>query len=122
MLTNSETEPLLKDGASTKVPRPQQTSLSVLRRWRELVPFLGVFGPLVVFWSIFYQQNSTWILQGEQMDCYLGRLHVPPGEGRGGEGWCVCVWYASVIAAFGEEMVYMHVCAFCLCKVTVICV
>ena len=34
----------------------------------------------MVFWAIFYQQNSTWVQQGDQMDCYLGSLHVPPGK------------------------------------------
>ena len=58
----------------------KSTLLSRLTRLKELLPFLGVFAPLVVFWAIFYQQNSTWILQGAQMNCHLGKLQVPPGE------------------------------------------
>ena len=58
----------------------ESTLLLRLTRLKELLPFLGVFGPLVVFWAIFYQQNSTWILQGAQMNCHLGKLQVPPGE------------------------------------------
>ena len=70
--TNTENQPLLI------VNKTETVSLkSLLLRWRELVPFLGVFAPLVVFWAIFYQQNSTWVQQGDQMDYYLGSLHVP---------------------------------------------
>ena len=54
--------------------------LSRLTRFKELLPFLGVFAPLVVFWAIFYQQNSTWILQGAQMNCQLSKLQIPPGN------------------------------------------
>ena len=70
---HAETTPLLNKPSSHKA---QQSSLA---RLKEFLPFLGVFAPMVVFWAIFYQQNSTWILQGTQMDCYLGKLHVPPG-------------------------------------------
>lgn len=69
---HAETTPLLNKPSSHKA---QQSSLA---RLKEFLPFLGVFAPMVVFWAIFYQQNSTWILQGTQMDCYLGKLHVPP--------------------------------------------
>ena len=72
--TNTENQPLLIGNKTETV-----SLKSLLLRWRELVPFLGVFAPLVVFWAIFYQQNSTWVQQGDQMDCYLGSLHVPPG-------------------------------------------
>ena len=96
---NQEHEPLLSNGKistqqSNESNQPTPSSLSSptietasksslllrLTRLKELLPFLGVFGPLVVFWAIFYQQNSTWILQGAQMNCHLGKLQVPPGE------------------------------------------
>lgn len=41
---------------------------------------VGVFSPLIVYWAVFFQQNSTWVLQGRQLNCYLGTLHIPPGE------------------------------------------
>ena len=49
-------------------------------RTKQLLPFLGLFTPLVVFWAIFFQQSSTWVVQGRDMNCYIGRLHVPPGQ------------------------------------------
>ena len=56
------------------------TPVSLRTRLKQLVPIVGVFAPLIVFWAIYYQQNSTWVTQGAMMDCYLGRLHVPPGK------------------------------------------
>ena len=47
---------------------------------KQILRIFGVFTPLVVFWGIYYQQNSTWIIQGTQMNCYIGSLHVPPGK------------------------------------------
>ncbi len=55
------------------------TTQYIKTRAKELLPFVGVFSPLIIFWAIFYQQNSTWILQGTMMNCQLGVLHVPPG-------------------------------------------
>lgn len=72
---NTENQPLLISKKTETV-----SLKSLFLRWRELVPFLGVFAPLVVFWAIFYQQNSTWVQQGNEMDCYLGSLHIPPGK------------------------------------------
>jgi dipeptide/tripeptide permease len=92
---NQERKPLLNGKISTQhsnesnQPTPsslssetvlKSTFRSRLTRLKELLPFLGVFAPLIVFWAIFYQQNSTWILQGAQMNCHLGKLQVPPGE------------------------------------------
>lgn len=37
-----------------------------------------IFGPLILFWAAFFQQNSTWIHQGNQMDRRLGTIRVPP--------------------------------------------
>ncbi len=71
--TSSETKPLL-------VAEQKSTVQYLKTRVIELLPFVGVFTPLIIFWAIFYQQNSTWILQGTMMNCQLGALHVPPGE------------------------------------------
>ena len=91
---DKEREPLLDGKASPQTldekERPVNNSVteeavsksntqSPLAKLMELLPFLGVFAPLVVFWAIFYQQNSTWILQGAQMNCHLGKIQVPPG-------------------------------------------
>ena len=83
-----ETDPLLgerpswESGGSATAAHSEVVvtpKLSVKARARQLLPFVGLFTPLVVFWAIFYQQSSTWVVQGRQMDCYFGRLHVPPG-------------------------------------------
>ena len=55
-------------------------SSATLKKLKQLVPILKVFMPLIVFWAVFYQRSSTSIVQAAQMDCYLGSLHVPPGE------------------------------------------
>ena len=55
-------------------------SSATLKKLKQLMPILKVFMPLIVFWAVFYQRSSTWIVQATQMDCYLGSLHVPPGE------------------------------------------
>lgn len=99
----SETDPLL---AANGVQRNKEPSVAIatikpqsvltLSRLKELIPFIGVFGPLIVFWAIFYQQNSTWILQGTQMDCYLGKLHVPPGTFIG----CICISWLYIDLSF----------------------
>ena len=34
---------------------------------RSVLPILGVFSLVPVFWSLFDQTNSTWVLQGEKM-------------------------------------------------------
>ena len=82
--TESETEPLLKDAKQSHdtaaAPTAGSPVVSLRTRLKQLVPIVGVFAPLVVFWAIYYQQNSTWVTQGAMMDCYLGRLHIPPGE------------------------------------------
>ena len=50
-----------------------------LKRLKQLVPIIKVFTPLIIFWAVFYQRSSTWIVQATQMDCYVGSLHIPPG-------------------------------------------
>ncbi|XP_065898332.1 solute carrier family 15 member 3-like isoform X2 [Dysidea avara] len=64
---NEETEPLI-------VP----SQMTMKQTLQQLWPILTVFLPLIIFWAIFFQQNSTWIQQGLDMDCYLGQLHIPP--------------------------------------------
>ena len=98
-LENSkETDPLLGEHSSREPATATDSEvvvapkLSWKARAKQLLPFLGLFTPLVVFWAIFYQQSSTWVVQGTQMNCYIGpldigrlhirRLHVPPGMGR----------------------------------------
>ena len=66
---DEETEPLI-------VP----TQMTMKQTFLQIFPILTVFLPLIIFWAIFFQQNSTWIQQGLDMDCYLGQLHIPPGE------------------------------------------
>ena len=46
---------------------------------KQLIPIFKIFVPLTLFWAIFFQRSSTWIVQATHMDCYLGSLHVPPG-------------------------------------------
>ena len=84
---DSETTPLLpdKDGAtssSSSSSAAAAAEVAVLQWLKGVLPFVGVFGPMVVFWAVFYQQNTTWVVQATNMDCYLGRLHVPPGTKR----------------------------------------
>ena len=69
---SSEQEPLL-------VSKKEGEKMTTADTGWQLLRIAGVFAPLIVFWGIFFQQNSTWVLQGRRMDCYLGSLHVPPG-------------------------------------------
>ena len=83
--SDKESRPLLGEKYSVA---PSETSSTVVitpklswwQRGKQLVPFLRLFTPLVVFWAIFFQQNSTWVVQGRDMNCYIGKLHVPPGQ------------------------------------------
>ncbi|XP_065193476.1 solute carrier family 15 member 4-like [Sycon ciliatum] len=78
-----ETSPLLgvRGESSSEHDTGTQTAPQQ-RTWRETLseikPVLGVFVPLIVYWSLFFQQNSTWVLQGQEMNCYLGKLKIPP--------------------------------------------
>lgn len=80
-IASSEVQPLVKSGANYQAPH---TTSHRKTKWdretrKQLLRISGVYTPLIVFWAIFYQQNSTWVLQGTQMDCYIGNLHIPPG-------------------------------------------
>ena len=79
--SSKESDPLLGERRSEIDPAVvvEAPTLTWRDRAAQLLPFLWLFAPLVVFWAIFYQQSSTWVVQGRQMDCYIGRLHVPPG-------------------------------------------
>ena len=76
-LNAEEKKPLVNSSNES----PSHSSLLVVVK--QLLPFLGVFGPLVMFWAVFYQQNTTWVVQGTHMDCYMGKLHIPPGQFTG---------------------------------------
>jgi POT family proton-dependent oligopeptide transporter len=88
VITNASTEAaqdlLRHDTGSSSDDEEQNDSLSMNRcsklisNVRQLQGIIKVFTPLVVYWMLFYQQNSTWVLQGGRMNCYFGRLHVPP--------------------------------------------
>jgi POT family proton-dependent oligopeptide transporter len=48
---------------------------------RSVLPILGIFALLPVFWALFDQTFSTWVLQGEQMVPYLiGNYSIGPEE------------------------------------------
>ena len=49
-------------------------------KMKHLIPLMKIFVPQIIFWAAFFQRSSTFILQGAQMDCYIGTLHLPPGE------------------------------------------
>ena len=57
----------------------RSTPASTWERLKQLVPIIKVFIPLIIFWAVFYQRSSTWVVQATQMDCYVGSLHIPPG-------------------------------------------
>lgn len=50
----------------------------------EIRHILKIFIPLPIFWALFYQQNSTWVFQGQSMDCSVGpigripQFQIPP--------------------------------------------
>eukprot|EP00118_Oscarella_pearsei_P011953 m.84204 g.84204 ORF g.84204 m.84204 type:complete len:507 (+) comp36392_c0_seq3:143-1663(+) len=77
-IKSSETEEtaLLNTGKSVKQELSFGTRL--LTKIKELSGPVKVFSPLIVYWALFFQQNSIWVLQGQRMNCYFGDLHVPP--------------------------------------------
>lgn len=56
------------------------TATGVMGKLKQLIPAFKILLPLTLFWAIFFQRSSTWILQAIRMDCYLGSLHIPPGK------------------------------------------
>ena len=59
---------------------PNYFRTSTKGKLKQLIPIFKIFVPLTLFWAIYFQRSSTWIVQATYMDCYLGSLHVPPGE------------------------------------------
>jgi len=51
-------------------PRHNENEISAAR---SLSPILFIFAFIPVFWTLFDQTNSTWVMQGEQMEQY----HLP---------------------------------------------
>ena len=94
----------LKCYSSQNPPQNEQPLLSELTKgvriyWvreKELLPCVSVF---IVFWAIFYQQNSTWVFQGTMMDCKVGSVNEPPCR-------CVCV---CAVCVWVHNM-YMNIC------------
>ena len=68
------------DSVNVTTVQAEKSTSPAVRKFKEMVPILKVFIPLIVFWAVFYQRSSTWIVQATKMDCYLGSLHVPPGK------------------------------------------
>ena len=75
-----ETANLLTEGQSVQQHRPPTFGKRLLAKVKELKGIIAVFSPLIVYWALFFQQNSVWVLQGQRMNCYFGDLHVPPGK------------------------------------------
>eukprot|EP01090_Pellita_catalonica_P018567 TRINITY_DN6043_c0_g1_i1.p1 TRINITY_DN6043_c0_g1~~TRINITY_DN6043_c0_g1_i1.p1 ORF type:complete len:347 (+),score=41.94 TRINITY_DN6043_c0_g1_i1:44-1042(+) len=55
-------------------------------------PIIKIFLVLPIFWSLFYQQNSTWVYQAKEMDLHLGKVKVPPDLMPSLEDVAVLVW------------------------------
>jgi dipeptide/tripeptide permease len=48
---------------------------------RSVLPILGVFALIPVFWALFDQTFSTWVMQGEQMrPCYFRAADLTPRD------------------------------------------
>ncbi|MFH4978517.1 hypothetical protein AB6A40_005226 [Gnathostoma spinigerum] len=47
---------------------------------RTLVAVATLFFPLIVFWALFDQQGSTWVLQGRRMDGRVGPFTILPDQ------------------------------------------
>ena len=41
---------------------------------------MGVFAAVTVFWALFDQHSSSWVLQAKQMDLRVGRLSLAPSQ------------------------------------------
>ena len=95
-----ETQSLLP-AEKTTTARQETWRTKAIAFLRAVLPILGVFLPITVFWALMFQQNSTWVAQGLDLDCYLGSVEVPPGARA---GHVLCVW------AYGPQ-VCVCVCA-----------
>lgn len=78
----------------------------------QLWPIMTIFLPLIIFWALFFQQNSTWIQQGLDMDCYLNKLHIPPGKLTGaGDLTCHNMFTVDMMASLEDVMVLIVIIA-----------
>ncbi|VIO96173.1 Uncharacterized protein BM_BM4491 [Brugia malayi] len=51
-----------------------------LRGVKSLVAVSILFGPVVLFWALFDQQGSTWVLQARRMNGRIGSLMILPDQ------------------------------------------
>lgn len=79
-MTNSQLHHISVETNDSETSTVTSNSTSAKRKLKQLVPIFKIFMPLTLFWAIFFQRSSTWIVQATHMDCYLGSLHVPPGK------------------------------------------
>ena len=79
-MTNSLLHHISVETDDSETSTVTSNSSSAKRKLKQLVPIFKIFIPLTLFWAIFFQRSSTWIVQATYMDCYLGSLHVPPGK------------------------------------------
>lgn len=47
---------------------------------RAVLRVLGVFAAVTVFWALFDQTGSSWVIQAEQMDLQLGGWELAPAQ------------------------------------------
>ncbi len=47
---------------------------------RAVLRIVGVFAAVTLFWALFDQKGSSWVLQAKQMDLRLGRLVLSPAQ------------------------------------------
>ncbi|KAM3720417.1 Peptide transporter [Dirofilaria immitis] len=51
-----------------------------LRSVKSLVAISTLFGPVVLFWALFDQQGSTWVLQARRMNGRIGPFMILPDQ------------------------------------------
>ncbi|OZC12612.1 hypothetical protein X798_00243 [Onchocerca flexuosa] len=51
-----------------------------LRSVKSLVSVSILFGPVILFWALFDQQGSTWVLQARRMDGRVGPFMILPDQ------------------------------------------
>jgi POT family proton-dependent oligopeptide transporter len=47
---------------------------------RAVFRIMGVFAAVTLFWALFDQKSSSWVLQGRQMDPHVGGLAIAPEQ------------------------------------------
>ena len=78
--TTSQSQEISDQDTSLAIRNPDLTKNGSPNKMKHFTPLLKIFVPQIIFWAAFFQRSSTFILQGAQMDCYIGSLHLPPGE------------------------------------------